>query len=336
MQDYTFVKKLLHKDVSLYRSKDIGDLFEVFKVIRAAIPANADFKFFKPIVRRVDIDEVSWVIMRHTPNRSFSEILSNNNHIEEPYLRVLFSEICRILSVLHSAGLTGLPLEPENLSIGEGGEILIDNYFKMNFKSSANHYFDDLEHLSDFIYKISRLDRTKTNELCVSRRFTEFLVDLNKFPMTEIPPSEQIGILCQNKLLTSQKRKTEILLDLIEELSEFSESDDLHKAKPKPIEVSNYMNNTGGQSTTSGSFDRPETSGSVALLISKIDISELIKIIEDVFVEPLEQCRDNKITYGSLLHIRNILIEMISIDPHSLKEVMDDYLKYRQLLPKTN
>ena len=336
MQDYTFVNKLHRKDAYLYKSNDTGELFEVFKVYQSKIIGVIDFPFFKPIHKRFEIDDATWVLMEYTPKQNLQEILSVNVHIEEPYLRVLFNEVCRIVSVLHKAKLTGWSFEPENLIIGKGGEIQIDNYFKMEPQSLEKHYLEDLERLIDFIYRISRLDRSNPKEQCVSRKFSDFLGDLAKFPCDERPASEQIEMLRQHKFLTSHTKKIDMLLDLIDEVSENSIGDDCGNKTNGIKEESIFANNRNDLLINSEGFDRPETSGSKAIENDQLDMKTTIDIIEDSFAKQLSMCYEDKITYKALTNIKKNLIELSLHDPNCLKDTINSYLNYRQLLPKFN
>lgn len=336
MQDYTFVKKLQRKDTYLYKSNKTGIFFEVFKVYRATFSQTHDFKFLKQVHERVDIEEVSWIIMKYMPKRTLSEILNNNIHIEEPYLRVIFNEICRIGSALHQHSYSGLGFELEDISIDEGGEIIIDNYFRLTQESSAKSFIEDLKRLIDFIYRISRLDRTKTKDLCVSRRFSDFLCDLNRYPLKDKSTDEQIENLRQHKFLTSQSRKIDLLLDLIDELSENSDREEFCKPKLHNDEVSNQVIDNVDLFVNSDSFDRPEISGSKAFSNSNQNLETLTRIVEDAFAKQLSACYEDKITYKALLNIKKSLIELGATDPNCLKETINSYLNYRQLLPKIN
>lgn len=301
MHNYDFIKTLKEDKNYLYKHKKSKKVYEVIKIPETSFFSKPEQNLI--FLKEKEVFKVQnnfWVVLPYYKNKSLYSIDKNNNFLEETYLCIIFKNITQIIKILHSLKLSGLNFDLNNFFLNKKGNFIIKNSFEFQSFSEKQGQ-KDLDNFHNFIFKLSKIENIKKKDLCVSRKFKQFINILENFYLNyEIETSIKILKIEKEKFLLS-KNKQNILLDLFEDFTSSQEEE---------FSLNNFLKNDKIENSSNSA--KPLNLNKIGAEEKNLDSQIFIEYINEVFKKKSVNLKNNNEfkTMKLLQSIKTILINI--------------------------
>ena len=323
MHNYDFIKTLREDKNYLYKHKKSEKIYEVIKISEINyFPKTNNNVIFLKEKEVFKVQNNYWVILPYYKNKSLFSIDKNNNFLEETYLCLIFKNIIQIINTIHLLKLSCLNFDLNNFFINKKGDFIIKNSFEF-LPFSEKEGQKDLDNFHNFIFRLSKIENIKKKDLCVSRKFKEFINIIENFYLNpKIKTNDKILKIQKQKFLCTKNKKI-ILLDLFEEEDSISSEENLSLLNLKKNDKIENSSNSA----------KPLNLNKIKSEENNLDSQKFIECINEIFKnKSIYLKKNNEFKTTKLLQsIKTILINIENKKKGSGLTFLKNYLKHKNI-----